>query len=240
MSYTLHVVPGPGLRPMPYPARIDASALGRTALAAVEELGWESWTLRDVADRLGVSVNALYGHVDSRDHLAALAAAAATHELLEALVGERIDGDPGDASLGWAVDDPIDRVVRLAERYMRFAVERPEAYAAFVRGKPASTDPGRAVWNLVWSRVLEIVADAVPESVDAAGFTLWSMLHGRAELCAAAGSVVDPQRGLADAVRATVTGFAAAGPLPSPLPGRPPYGPTAVADPSPGPDAAGQ
>lgn len=194
-------------RSMPYPPKIDTAALGRTALQVVERHGWESWTLRDVAASLDVSVNALYRHVDSRDHLATQAGAAAAVDLRAAIADV-------DESLG-----PVERVVAMSRRYIGFASTRPHAYTAFIRGKPGPAAPQTAAWNDLWADVLDQVAAAVPAAGGAAAFALWSMLHGRAELCR--GTPVDPHDGLDDAVRAMIAGFQQSGLLASPVPTAP-------------------
>ena len=38
---------------MPFPARINPTEIGSRALAVVERVGWERWTLSDVAGELG-------------------------------------------------------------------------------------------------------------------------------------------------------------------------------------------
>ena len=66
---------------VPYPSKIDSERLGSIALVVVEEKGWEGWSLRDVAARLGVAPNALYRHVDDREDLIVEIGAAAAGEL---------------------------------------------------------------------------------------------------------------------------------------------------------------
>ena len=190
---------------MPYPAKIDPSTLGAATLAVVEREGWDDWSLRDVAADLGVSPNALYRHVGDRAGLVVEAGASAARQLLDEIL--RSDDD-----------DPVERLVDMAARYVDFSVRRSAAYEAFVRAKPQPDHPAILAWHECWAVVVEAATAAAPDAGEACGFALWSMLHGRADLTRGPTSLVDPRTGLAESVRALVVGFRAAGPLPSPVP----------------------
>ncbi len=193
---------------MPYPQKIDPESLGGHALAVITDKGWDNWSLRDVAASLHVAPNALYRYVPGKAGLVVAAGAEAARRMQEAIT----DLDPAA--------DPLDRLVAMAERYVRFAADHPGAYDAFVHAKPSPDDPAIAAWNSLWVSVLEIVAAVVPQATEAAGFALWGMLHGRIDLTRGPTSSVDPAVGVADAVRALVAGFQSAGQLESPLPRR--------------------
>ncbi|MEO1062343.1 MAG: WHG domain-containing protein [Actinomycetota bacterium] len=189
---------------MPYPSKLDPAAIASVGLQVVEDVGWHGWSLREVAGRLDVAPNALYRHVADREGLALAIGAAAAGEV-RAVIADA-EGD-----------DPVDRLVDMAERYLRFAAERPDAYEAFVRGKPDRTLHDITPWDECWVIVVEAVAAAVPEAAEACGFALWSSLHGRADLTRGPAVTVDARWGIEAAVRALVAGFRDAGPLPSPL-----------------------
>lgn len=191
---------------MPYPSKIDPGRLGSMALVVVEEKGWGGWSLRDVAARLGVAPNALYRHVEDREGLIVEIGAAAARELRR-----EISADP-------RTDGAFAALVEMSHRYLRFSQKRPAAYEAFVRAKPDRSNPVIVDWEECWAVVLGAVVAVVPDATEACGFTLWSMLHGRADLTKGPTSSVDPTAGLEDAILALVTGFRAAGSLPSPLP----------------------
>lgn len=193
---------------MPYPAQIDPSTIGERALEIVEAQGWDGWSLRQVAESLGVSANALYRHVGNREGLHVEIAAAAARALAQA-VGRR--GLPREGA---------PRVVAIARRYVHFGVRRPDAYRAFMEAKPALDHPRIGPWLELWSTIRDEVGRVVPSSADAAGFALWAFLHGRIQLALGPARAARADAGLDDAVRALLAGFESTGPVPSPLPPR--------------------
>jgi AcrR family transcriptional regulator len=189
---------------VPFPARIDPEQLGAQTLAVIESQGWETWSLRDVAKELGVSATALYRHVGSRDELLVAAGEAATRELAKALRRARGEG--------------VERLVSMANAYVRFAVRRPHAYGAFAYSKPAPDHPRIGAWLQLWADVRGQVETMLPAAADAAAFAFWALAHGRAELARGPARMAEPTAGLEEAVRALVLGFAEMGCVASPLP----------------------
>ena len=193
-------------RHVPFPARIDPEALGDVALAVVESRGFDAWSLRDVARELGVSPNALYRHVGSREGLLVEAGARAAEALAATL---RRGGLPPPGH---------ERAIAIARRYVRFGLRRPHAYAAIMSAKPELDHPRIGPWLSLWAVVQDEVAAIVPGAADAAAFALWALVHGRVQLAAGPARTVSAEAGLDDAVRALLTGFEVAAPIPSPLP----------------------
>jgi AcrR family transcriptional regulator len=191
---------------MPYPSQIDAQNLGCDALKIVEARGWAAWSMRDVASELDVTVNAIYRYVDNREDLVVAVGEAAAHALA--------------AHLGKAKQQGEARLIELAHRYIKFSVNRPHAFAAFVHAKPPSDDPRIAAWFGVLNQVHEVMAALLPEATSAATFTCWAFLRGRAELARGPRQPISPTAGLDDAVRALVAGFRALGTVPSPFPAK--------------------
>jgi AcrR family transcriptional regulator len=189
---------------VPFPARIDPEQLGAQTLAVIEDRSWEAWSLRDVAKELGVSANALYGHVGGRDELLVAAGEAATRELARALRRARGRG--------------VDRLVSMANAYVRFAVRRPHAYGAFAYAKPNPDHPRIGAWLELWAHVRAQVETMLPDAADAAAFAFWALTHGRAELARGPARMAGPTMGLDVAVRALVLGFEQLGTVDSPLP----------------------
>ncbi len=191
---------------VPYPSQIDPTRIGAAGLEIVEAKGWEAWSLRDVAKELGVTPNAIYGHVDGRAGLLTEIGAEAARLLAAEL-------EPHDLP-----PEPFEAVIEVAQRYVRFATARPHAYQAFTAAKPEISDPAVQPWIELWVAVRSVVALAVPASPDAAAFALWALIHGRTSLAAGPARMTDASTGLSDSVRALLAGFAAAQPIGSPIP----------------------
>lgn len=132
-------------------------------------------SLRQVAERAGLSRQAPYNHFDSREALLAELAC------------------DGFAQLGAAVADtgpdatPFDRLVTAAEAYIAFGQQRPALFRLmFGRDRvdiarfPAV---GRAAAALL-SRLSAIVAAVRPASDPAeTSLVAWSLVHGYTSLC---------------------------------------------------------
>ena len=191
---------------VPYPSQIDAERIGAVGLDVVERAGWDDWSLRDVAKQLDVTPNALYRHVDGRSGLLVEIGSHAARHLAESLT------TPKESQ------DPLAAVVAVGERYVDFAVSRPHAYAAFTAAKPDIDNPAVEPWLALWVTVRSIVADAVPDSPDAAAFALWALIHGRVSLASGPARMASATAGLADAIRALLAGFRAGEPVASPVP----------------------
>lgn len=189
---------------MPYPSQIQPEEIGPRALRVVEEKGWQGWSLREVAGALGVTPNALYRYVEDRDDLVVSIGAAAAAELGEELAAARGAGRA--------------RLVDLARRYVRFAVDRPHAFSAFAHAKPAPDHPKIEAWFTLWEAVYADFVELVPRSAEAAAFAFWALVHGRAELARGPAMLAGPTAGLEDAVAALLDGFERMGRVPSPLP----------------------
>src|SRR5215813_10409872 len=84
------------------------------AEALIRERGVDGWSLREASTRVGVSPSAAYHHFASRD---ALVRALAQRVL--ARLGERVQAAAA------AFDDPRERVIAIAQNYVRWAVEDP-------------------------------------------------------------------------------------------------------------------
>jgi AcrR family transcriptional regulator len=189
---------------MPFPSKIKASSLGRDALEVVEARGWDGWSLRNVASHLGVSVNALYRYVNSREDLVVAVGEEAAHELRAYLAKARGKGEA--------------RLIAMARRYIQFSISRPHAFSAFVHAKPQEDDPRIVAWRAVVQEVRKEVAVVLPDATSAAAFAYWAFIRGRAELARRQTSVGAPTAGLKEAVRALLLGYKHLGKVKSPFP----------------------
>lgn len=191
---------------MVFPSRIDPTVIGDWGLQVIEEQGWEEWSLRDVARKFGVTPNALYRYVDDKNGLLIEIGASAARALLKSM-----DKCPKS-------QDPRKSVLWICNQYLDFAFSRPHAYRAFMTSKPTSQHPALREWRNVWLHLHRQVEKCVPQAADAAGFAIWSYLHGRIELSTGAAIRAKPKAGVKDAVLAMLAGFEAHSPVNSPLP----------------------
>lgn len=193
---------------VPFPTRIEPENLGVRALAVAEAKGWAAWSLRDVAAELGVTPNALYRYVGDRAGLVVLMGEAATRELQAALKGGRSRSETS----------PDLKVLRMCQRFIRFALERPHAFDAFNHAKPSPDHSAHQAWTALWLELRGFVQAAVPDAADATSFALWAFLQGRVELARGMAARAGAEAGLEPAVQALLIGFRAIAPVPSPLP----------------------
>jgi AcrR family transcriptional regulator len=162
------------------------------ALALIEERGHLSFTLREIARRVGVSHTAPYRHFpDKRAVMTALAAQGGV-ELAAAI----------RAALAAAGDDLRARFLAAGFAYVRFALDRPALFQAMFSGEADPEDPRmQAAKAESFGILLGFVEEAQRGGAFPAGdpmglaIPIWSMHHGLATL-AAAGSLEGQPGGL--------------------------------------------
>jgi AcrR family transcriptional regulator len=158
-------------------------ALMDEALRQIAARGIGGWSLREVAAAIGVSHAAPYHHFRSRDELVA-AVAADGIDLMDALMAERQRR---------AGADLLEQLLAIGMAYVEFAVERPDYFAAIEaagslghkarRGRKSAPEPGAT-----WVRLTQAVAACQragclpPGDPVIVAVTLWSLVHGLAEL----------------------------------------------------------
>ena len=147
------------------------------AAIVVDELGWDKLTLAAVAERVGVRLPSLYGHIESLDALRQGVAAFATRELADAITSAAV-GRSGTAAL-----------LATADAYREYARSHPGRYSATVRA-PAPDDKAHlaaadAVLKVVFA-VLEGYGITGDDAVDVAR-AIRASLHGFVSLEAAGG-----------------------------------------------------
>ncbi|MCC6557791.1 MAG: TetR/AcrR family transcriptional regulator [Polyangiaceae bacterium] len=152
------------------------------ALALIEERGHASFTLREVARRIGVSHAAPYRHfADKRALMTELAILAMTE------LADRIR-----AALDAAGPDLRARFLAAGFAYVRFALERPALFQASYSGEADPGDPRKqAAKEHCFGILLAFIADAQEAGAFPPGDAMelangvWAMHHGMATLAAA-------------------------------------------------------
>jgi AcrR family transcriptional regulator len=158
-------------------------------LAAARDIaaseGWQSVTIRKVAERIEYSPPTIYEHFDGKDAL--------LHELMRA--GYRLLLEEIGAATE-CIADPAARLMVLAEAYWRFAWANPELYqvmhglggvpfCAGEAGDEAGKPPpeAQAVFDIAATALASLADSAMScDDIDAAVHILWSTLHGLVSL----------------------------------------------------------
>ncbi|AXB42578.1 TetR/AcrR family transcriptional regulator [Amycolatopsis albispora] len=153
------------------------AALVRTSFELLAEQGLPSFSVAQVARRLGISTASPYRHFRDRDHLLAAVATAAARELTEAV---RAATDAAGA-------DPADRFAAAGSAYLRFAVGRGAGFdviyaaeLAALRDEELAT-AGRELMDLFTGLAEATGARSKPETLELVG-NLIALAHGYAAL----------------------------------------------------------
>lgn len=157
-------------------AAIDA------ALAAVERDGAPVFTLREIAETIGVVHSALYRHFPSRADLLAAVAEQGFRDLLQELRG-------ADAVPAWSASDRLKRLCRI---HLDFALRNGPRYKVMFGPDVAPFDVEGTSFQEAASKVLEVAVGAVADCQTSeeiggedpllGGLVFWSSLHGLAML----------------------------------------------------------
>lgn len=144
--------------------------------------GYESTTMRGIADRIGYTATAIYHHFADK-HALMLELCAIDFRALGAAL----------TAIG-GITDPVERIRQMGRNYVRFAAEHPEQFRfIFLVDRPASdpgdlqkTDPGGHGYEFLKQAVKEAIAARQfrPEykDPDLVAQVLWAAVHGVATL----------------------------------------------------------
>ncbi|MCA3323235.1 MAG: TetR/AcrR family transcriptional regulator [Roseomonas sp.] len=156
------------------------AALLEAARARLAEGAEATLSLRDLAARVGVSVNATYRHFDSKEALL-MELAAEGFDALRAAMQEAV------AKLGAA--EAIERLRATGETYVHFAQDDPALFQLMFgrEGRFAEHERFRDAAEAAFAVVVECVAavqQVAPDlpSVTKAAVAAWSLVHGFAIL----------------------------------------------------------
>jgi AcrR family transcriptional regulator len=155
-----------------YKARVQAEILGAAREIFVHE-GYENFSMRALAERIGYSTTATYKHFKSKgeifEHLAdeSFAALMAASESVKNI----------------AAEDPVDRLKRGMLAYVHFGLQNPDHYRiAFLLHRPGATRPYKptAAYAGLKSRVQNCVGTDKFRSGDLElmAQSLWAAVHG--------------------------------------------------------------
>ena len=157
------------------------TALLDEASAMIAEGGTESVTMRALGERLGVSRAAPYRHFEDKTSLLVAVAAAGFRQLSERL--EEIEAGAPRSS--------VERVRRMGEEYVRFALENPAHYR-LMYGREAMGRQNLPELRQAGSDLFKQLVDVIRAYQDSGGikredpraqaYVAWSAVHGLASL----------------------------------------------------------
>jgi AcrR family transcriptional regulator len=166
------------------PAFVDTvspmSELRRKIAVAAQDLylseGLEGVSMRKVADRVGVSAPAIYRHFRNKQ------------ELLNEIVLEGLRILERYLEPALKADTPLDRLRRMTESYLDFALEQPKYFDfAFLIPNPDSSQlaeevarPGYVTFRLAIEQISACMQQGVlaPDNPLETAITFWAEVHG--------------------------------------------------------------
>lgn len=162
--------------------------LRQTILTAAGELflahGYEGFSLRQVAERIGYSATTIYRYFANKD------------ELLFAIVYEGFQKfEQGLRTAAHSTDDPLQRLEALGRAYIRFGLQHPVHYQLMFmqradllfRQRAGQTSAPIESFDLLQRAVQQALAAGVLRRGDAATYShvLWALVHGITSLAVA-------------------------------------------------------
>ena len=157
------------------------NALIQGALKLMEKDG-ESFSLRDLAKRVGVSAPALYTHFADKDALLVAVAVCGFEELKTAL----------ESAIG-KVQDPAGQFLAMGQAYVQFGVDHPALYKLMFSGEelpakrfkfPELQEAGNRAFQALTGMLKGMQQSGFmrPGHPDLDGFSIWAHVHGLASL----------------------------------------------------------
>ena len=146
----------------------------------IEDEGLEAVSFRRLAQRLGVTAPALYAYVSDKDDLLRSVTANELRSLIASL--ERLEDEP-----------PVESIRRFCHLYIDYAIAHPELYKTLFQFPPWEADAHRTSFGMpVMMAQMAVAYGAVVEALDQGelrpehpllvALTLWTTVHGLAEV----------------------------------------------------------
>lgn len=156
--------------------------IAEEAMSLYLEEGLDQLTIRNIAKRINYSPTTIYLYFKDKDHIFL-----ELHDRAFAKLFQHM-------SQAVAIDDPLDRLARLGEEYIRFGVENPEMYdLMFILRAPMQVlkeddcnewKNGQAVFGLLHATVQDCLERKLFPSVDSSvlSISIWAHVHGLVSL----------------------------------------------------------
>ena len=155
---------------MAYPSKTDRESILAAALEEVESGGLENLAIRSVAAKLGLAPNALYRYFENLSALELAVAEEVRFQMLGVL--QKVIGRKG----------PSESIRALSEAYLRFAQERPRAFALYLKNSDLQTPQCAKNTEFFVEQVKRVYGE---ERAELASHALWAQVHGLAVLIGA-------------------------------------------------------
>lgn len=161
--------------------------------------GFDKVTIRRIAERIEYSPATIYLHFRDKD------------EILFALHREGFEELYKRQQAILAIKDPLKRLRRHGETYLKFALEKPEYYdLMFIKRNPLRKIREKKEWDIGF-RSYELLKKNVEEcmrarqlprtDIDAAAFSLWASVHGMASLIIRDRCIMFPEQHLKSLIK---------------------------------------
>ncbi len=175
----------------------EKQELRRAILQAASELfverGYEGFSLRQVAERIGYSPTTIYLYFADKD------------KLLFALLDDAFD--QFGTALRQAADpvtDPLAKLAALGRAYVQFGLTHPQHYQLMfvmrgdflLQARAAETEPRIASFRVLRDTVAYALeaGSLRPGDADAISLLLWAIMHGIVSLAISMPAMVTPER----------------------------------------------
>ncbi len=151
---------------------LDHDAIISEAVRMIEEDGYDGFSLRELAKRLGVKPASLYNHLDGVGEIASAVALKAAEGMGRALEEAMVGKPPDEAFVAGAL------------AYRSFADENRGLYKAFISMPSLDDDGVREAGARSFAPMLELIRVYITDFADALNFqrALRSVIHGFIEL----------------------------------------------------------
>ncbi|WP_169305934.1 MULTISPECIES: TetR/AcrR family transcriptional regulator [Acidobacterium] len=155
---------------MAYPAKTDRESILAAALEQVESDGLDGLAIRSLAAKLELTPNALYRYFENLSALEFAVAEEVRIQMLEVM--QRVIGRKG----------PSESIRAISEAYLRFAQERPRAFALYLKNSASQTPQCARNTEFFIQQVARVYGK---ERAQMASHALWAQIHGLAVLLGA-------------------------------------------------------
>jgi len=167
----------------------------RAAVELLDAAGYDGFSLRKLAERIGYTPTTIYRYFRDRDELVGavmLEGYAEFTRALQAAIASR--------------RDPFEQVDALGEAYVEFGLTHPVMYRVLFMQRPdiwlrlppdrVEAVCGEDAFQLVTAAVTRAIATGATHAsdVEATALALWAATHGVVSLCLAMPSLTDPAK----------------------------------------------